>query len=382
MTAGRVALLASLIAGCDVSPLSEIYDSGLAPEDTGIDAGVELFPFAPSNFDPDDVPPAGELLVRGGECTFDTANLAFAGAGCASIPSALFGNDGSVVIASAERLAIEADGELIVVGNRAAILVAFESGVIAGRIYAGPSGTRPGPGANSTACDRAVEGGSQIGQLASGGGGGGFGTDGGRGGPTLSNEGGRGGATSGNAQLIPLRGGCDGAPGGGGANGGEAGRGGGAIQISAKTTLSVEGLVSAPGAGGGGGRQTGGGGGGGSGGAILLEADALSLGAGAILTANGGGGGAGGGFESAGGSGASGAERTQDPAPGSDVGGGHGGAGGAGVVLPAGGDQGDLGFGGGGGGGGAVGRVRLNGTSSCSVALGALVSPAATGCGS
>ncbi len=377
----RSVLIATLVAACDVSPLSEIYDAGLARSDAGAgDAGGRPFPFDPSNFDPEDVPPGGELIVRSGTCTFDTADLLFDGDGCASVPSALYGNQGAVVIASADHLSIESDGELIVIGNRAAIFAVFDAAEIDGQIHAGARGAIPGPGANAASCDRAVEGGSQIGQIASGGGGGGFGTMGATGGPTNLNDGGRGGAPSGNGQLIPLQGGCDGAAGGGGANGGEAGRGGGALEISAKRAITVGGLIAAPGGGGGGGNQTGGGGGGGSGGAILLEAPSMSIAAGAILTANGGGAGAGGGFEASGGTGDPGAERTADPARGADVGGGSGGAGGAGTRAPAEGNDGDLGFGGGGGGGGAVGRIRLNGTSTCTIDGAALVSPPASGC--
>src|SRR5688500_13143216 len=118
-----------LLWGCDVSPLSEIFDSGLSPTDSG-DGGMKIFPYDPSNFDPADAPPMGELLVRGGACTFDTANRTFDGAGCASIPSAIFGNDGAIVIAAAERMTVEADGDLLITGNRAALFAVFDSAAI------------------------------------------------------------------------------------------------------------------------------------------------------------------------------------------------------------------------------------------------------------
>src|SRR5690606_15560215 len=137
-------ILASALVGCDVSPLSEIYDSGLAPEDAGTDAGAP-FPFDPSNFDPLEVPPAGELVIGGGACTFDTADLAFAGDGCRATPTALFGSQGTAVVAAADRMRVEADGELIVIGNRAAIFAVFDDASIEGRVFAGANGSTPGP---------------------------------------------------------------------------------------------------------------------------------------------------------------------------------------------------------------------------------------------
>lgn len=372
-------LLFLALFGCDVSPLSEIYDGGVLPADTGApggDTGVETpFRYVPSNFEPAGVSPKGVLRVAGGTCLLETASMQLTGDGCQAVPEALYGNVGNAIIVAAEELVVEADGVLFVSGNRAAVLAVFGDATIRGTIFAGAEGTTPGPGANGPSCDEAVEGAAGAGQVAGGGGGGGFGTPGGAGGSTVISGGGRGGEASGNEAIVPLAGGCDGARGGGGSNGGDGGRGGGAIQISATGSLVVSGLITAPGGGGGGGTQTGGGGGGGSGGAILLEAERIELDAAAFLTANGGGGGAGGDFDQAE-AGEPGAQRSATPARGAAQGGGQGGAGGAGTTAPTNGEDGALGFGGGGGGGGAVGRVRLQSNTTC-VDGGALVSPPA-----
>lgn len=134
---------------------------------------------------------------------------------------------------------------------------------------------------------------------SSAGGGGAFATNGGKGGDVTNNSevGGAGGIANGNAQLVPLRGGCR----GGGTNDssgpypGLEGGGGGAIQLVSRTRILVDGIIDVSGGGGGGDRydQTNGIvlGGGGAGGAILLEAPAVELGANSQLLAHGGDGG-------------------------------------------------------------------------------------------
>lgn len=120
--------------------------------------------------------------------------------------------------------------------------------------------------------------------VSGGSGGGGFGLPGGEGGAARNSNGfqggASGGATTGDASLVPLRGGCDGgaAP---FATANFPGRGGGAIQIVSQTQIAVSGRVSANG--------TGAKGGGGSGGGILLEAPIVEVSGGVV--ANGGGGG-------------------------------------------------------------------------------------------
>lgn len=101
-----------------------------------------------------------------------------------------------------------------------------------------------------------------------GAGGGGFGSPGGAGGSafgptgTTFDSGGVAGMIAGNAELIPLRGGC-----GGGFFGGS---GGGAVQLVSRTQIVVRGALAANGRGSPGG-------GGGSGGGILLEAPIVEV---------------------------------------------------------------------------------------------------------
>lgn len=180
-----------------------------------------------------------------------------------------------------------------------------------------------------------------------GGGGGGFGGAGGKGGDILAvGTGGAGGTTSGNATLIPLRGGC---AGGRNAFGG-LGEGGGALQITSPKTISIAGAITAPGLGGA--VSTGGG----SGGGILLEAPTVTITGG--VYANGGGGGCG----NLSGAGQPGQPSTT-PAVGDFCNGVHGGSGGAGTTAAGNGDakgnaSGTQDYAGGGGGG--VGRIRIN----------------------
>ncbi len=222
-----------------------------------------------------------------------------------------------------------------------------------------------------------------------GGGGGGFGDKGGNGGDGQgSGKGakGSGGTVSGNADISPLRGGCSGAA-GGDANdgmagiGGEPGTGGGAIQISARDSLTVSNRIRSAGVGGrsGGAGLTGGhagGAGAGSGGAILLESDQVTIGAAAVLCANGGSGGEGASSTVPGAPGATGTCSDSDRATTVDSGdGGNGGAGGyAGGTSGANGTNGSNG-GGGGGGGGGVGRIRVRGVTSRAIDGDATFSP-------
>ena len=210
-----------------------------------------------------------------------------------------------------------------------------------------------------------------------GGGGGSYGTTGGRGG----HEGQpcpRGvsapGAAYGGASIEPLVGGSGGASGAGYAGAllraSRGGGGGGALQISCMGTIRIDGVISAGGGGGERGTpnffdETGSGGGGGSGGAVLIEAPQVT-GIG-LVAANGGGGGAGGSTSCAAGAG--------DGADGLGSAQAASGGGGGGACGPRGGD-GSSGAGGGkigmndtgsasndfgaGGGGGGAGRVRFN----------------------
>lgn len=151
---------------------------------------------------------------------------------------------------------------VVVTGTNAIAIVSSDKIIITGTFtasgYINASGRRaPGPGAfNDGGCKGGFGGSVNAG--VGGGGGGGFGSPGGSGGygNNLSGTapGGTGGTVTGNAWLVPLRGGCDGSS----SNGG-----GGAIQFVSGTRITVTGVIAANGNNGGGG---------GSGGGILLEA--------------------------------------------------------------------------------------------------------------
>ncbi len=181
--------------------------------------------------------------------------------------------------------------------------------LINGVVMVVPTGSKAGaggytggvpPGGAAAAClGGNGKGGSGYGGYQGGGSGGGRGVNGGYGGtPYKKAKGGTPGLANGPVTLVPLYGGCGGGAGGGTKyiKAGYGAGGGGAIQIASNTTITVNGIIWAPGGGGGGSPQGGGGGGGGSGGAILLEAPAIGVSG--IIAANGGGGGAAGGNSS------------------------------------------------------------------------------------
>lgn len=259
-------------------------------------------------------------------------------------------------------------------GNHSLVLLVDGDVDIAGTVhvaassdFAGrtpPGGAAGAPGLISgTAADGEGPGGGGggAGSPDGGGGGGGLGSTGGDGGPMTP---GVGGPVVGNISLVPLVAGSGG--GAGGAPGGGGGRGGGAVQISARGSISVSGTINACGEGGDGGQiqmmmdmttgeitiATGGGGGGGSGGSVLLEAHSVSIDG--IVAANGGAGGQGS-FQDE--SQVDGADGDPEVVPAPSTGGNN--AGGAGSGLD--GVAGDgLTNNEGGGGGGGAGRIRIN----------------------
>lgn len=208
----------------------------------------------------------------------------------------------------------------------------------------------PGPGRfNSAAC----KGGDSVnnGQV-SGAGGGGFGTAGGAGGAATNASGtrmgGRAGTATGNAELTPLRGGCD----GGLYNDSVAGSGGGAIQLVSGALVTVGGAVAANGSSFGSA---------GSGGGVLIEAPAVDV-MGAVV-ANGAGGSSGCVIPVRG---EDGRLDTTPAAPGTTCPAGNGASGGRGSSLTAVAANGadisrtTTGVVFGGHGGGGVGRIRIN----------------------
>ena len=261
-------------------------------------------------------------------------------------------------------LTIDSNKPVLLVGNQ----ITITSG---GSISAGASGINAFAGGGSFSASGAGGGGKGIkfvGVADSGGGGGGFGTFGAAGGTSNFSKGtGAAGVTNGTAQLFVLTGGsaggdaaCEMEPARGGA-------GGGAVQLSAKLSIVLDGSITASGGGGSAGQLCSligydGGAGGGSGGAIFIQTPFLIMNGGSGLYANGGGGGAGSQNASPffGTAGQDGLLNTS-----AAIGGvaanaqidRNGGAGGTQASLPSTGGNGNNG----GGGGGAVGRIVIHG---------------------
>ena len=258
---------------------------------------------------------------------------------------------GALVLKSGSNVAI--GGTLDLGGGRGSPQAAGPGGFAGGAAAAAGQGAGPGGGG---APDPLVPDG--------GGGGGGHAAAGGQGGARGFDPGGIAGIA---VEAAGLVGGSGGGLGGGSGDGsGRGGGGGGALRIEAvgAVTIAAGAIVSAGGAGGEGGVDDDGGGGGGAGGAIEIIAE--SIGVAGALAANGGGGGAGANLAERGASGASGGPDATAAAGGARAGEGKaGGAGGAGLLLA--GSPGDSATAienvddNAGGGGGAAGRILLRG---------------------
>ncbi|WP_257450861.1 hypothetical protein [Archangium lipolyticum] len=371
-----------------------------------VNGKCSLFPYSPSNFDPDALTPAevaGLQEVRVScDVTLDTSGSGpfvwSATNTCTTLPVAplakvmpQLGGGPEVLVLYMKRLDIDYEKTVTVKGTRPVIFAIYELAYIHGSILANATKAQPGAGGNAMTCDVRAGGAGTNGGGSGGGGGGGFATAGAVGGTGDGNSAAGTAGAQFESTLVPLIGGCPGGAGGTNAVAGVGGAGGGAVQISAAGLLNVDGTVSVSGGGGKGGGQTdtsaGGGGGGGSGGGILLEGRVLEVLGIARLTANGGAGGEGG-FEGSnvGADGSDGSTNSASAAlPGTSTSsqGGDGGSGGVAGVAPTagsnGGKQGNE-SGGGGGGGGATGviRLRAGGTSSCNISGAAVISPVAT----
>lgn len=339
-----------------------------------------LFPYTPTNFT------EGQLPTDGGVAFTVSSTRTLNTSGTPSItvgampPFTLITQGGqSTVLVKVSSFSVASGQSLLITGSRPIIFAVLGDVVVDGII-------RASNGAGSTACGNGGTGtDSGTGNGFSGGGGGGFGSAGGVGGTTGGGGTGALGAINGGPTLSPVRGGCSG---GNGTSAG--GAGGGALQITASGSLTVNNTLAAPGRGGVGATANGGnsGGGGGSGGGILLEGANVVISSSALLTANGGSGGEGSGGNW-GFSGLDGNETSSTATPnGGDnsANGGNGGVGAAGTTAAgpglSGSDQND----GSGGGGGGVGRIRINASTSCTIAgSGKVISPphssnGATGC--
>jgi len=269
-----------------------------------------VWPHAPLHFDPCDLPSGTttNLLVPGIYVyDTDTGVLTDPGTAETTPPSVVIPQQGQEArVWSVTSLTIGNTTLLRVVGARPLIIAADTTIVVNGTVDVSSNFTGAGAGAK-TDCGTASPtagapaAGTGSTQGGGGGGGGGFRGTGGDGGT------GNGAAKGAKGDAVPLpvelRGGCAGANGGAsqdsGSGGGGGGAGGGGVELAARISVSISGLVQAGGARGSRGLQGNGsggtgGGGAGSGGMIYIDTASLDLLGGAILAANGGGGAEGG----------------------------------------------------------------------------------------
>ncbi|MBM4780601.1 MAG: hypothetical protein GQE15_23125 [Archangiaceae bacterium] len=335
------------------------------------------FPYQPVNFDITDLraPPPMPTVLDCGETTIDTSatgNMRLDN-WCRGQPFEATvlrqANGPEVLLVSMSGLTISNDAGLTIVGSRPIIFAVFGDVDITGQIV-----TRAG--APLCTAGNGNDGASEaLGN--SGGSGAGFSTAGGQGGAGSFTSTTSAGGAEPQVGPTPLRGGCRG--GRGGDQSGAGAEGGGAVQISAGGTMSINGVIAAPGRGGARGTyqlvKGKAGNGGGSGGMVVLEATTLVISGGAV-TANGGGGGEGGGIVigADGNAGADGALASSTPASGGSGGATVGGEGGQGGALgpPTAGTASTSG----GGGGGSSGRLFFRGPGSCSIGPQVILSPA------
>jgi hypothetical protein len=393
---------------------ADAADSHVDEPDADVDTGVDAFvpeptwSYVPSNVDPgDDVVQGLErvdvVLDCDGIATIDSTDPPSTTGFCNETPELVFydqpDDGGRVLIAVMSSLQIDSGTTLQLSGPLPIVLLVEGDATISGIIDASADGSSSGPGVDDLVCAGALGG---IGSNAptsnngaygaSGGSGGGFGSPGSASGASGTTAAIPGGTISGDATLVPLRGGCRGGAGGLGdavVTNAAGGGGGGAVQLSVAGNLTLTGVINAGGGGGAAGEgYQGAGGGGGSGGAVLLEALTFAIDPAAIVAVNGGAGG--------GGQPTSGMMTSTDGADGlasttPSVGGfgaGTGGDGGRGASLSGaatvGGTSANSGpgcpttlaclWGGAGGGAGGVGRIRVRGAVSC--ALPGIFSPA------
>jgi hypothetical protein len=340
------------------------------------DGGCVLsgFSFPPSNFNPLSIPDAsvvGPTVFSNCTANFNSTTNTFSGwCGQAQPIPFVVAQDGGpqVTVLAMASLSIAPTGTLVLVGDRPVVLAVFGAVNVQGTIDARSlDTTRRGAGGSWSGCG-AMAGGNAT--VIGGGGGGAFGGPGSNGASTGY---GLRGIDGGDVDLVPLHGGCRGGDGSDGPTISPGGVGGGAVQISSSGSLTVSGTISASGAGGRpglSGNPNNGGSGGASGGAIFLEGLSVDVTATAKLVVNGGGGG--GGHLTQGGNGNPGQNGSLDtsvPALGGQGGSdpaGDGANGAAGSTGPGVATAGTVS--GGGGGGGGLGRIRLNGINSCTIA--------------
>jgi len=374
--------------GEDPTPLADPDLAMSDPVDLALGGDVDLgsvgpdlapvcgWSMSPTNFDACAAGvPSGDWIVTNG--TYDTDS---AGGASGPVGTVVQQSGGPMVrLLRVGRFNVPPGISLTIQGSMA-LIIAADTVDVAGNISVFD-------GTGGASCSVVVNGiaGTRCG---SGGAGGAFGASGGAGGGCSGVTGPTGPSEIGNATLTPLFGGC---PGGLGGGAGTATRGfpggpGGALQISARVSLSVTGVINAGGGGGGGGIGTlsgctgggcaSGGGGGGSGGAILLESPMVLVGG--HVCANGGAGGGGGGNGNTTGAGGGGGATCADmpSTGGAGLSGGGGGQSGGHTAHPPGYDAVAITtLDGGGGGGGSVGRIRIRAANATPISIGAVVSP-------
>jgi hypothetical protein len=300
-------------------------------------------------------PPSGNLSISG-MFVFDTTTGTLTEQITATaVPQPSIVVDG-IRYLSVQDVTIVANATLRVIGDKPLVIAAWGSMNIGGLIDAGSHNGAGGAGFNPAGCT-AGEGSDATTMAAGGGGGGGaFQGNGGKGG---------GGAAGGAGSLVPpqtLRGGCSGGRSGKAGLGAmdpatsdtsaTGGRGGGALALSSRLSITIDGAVGVGGEGGNGSPAGAGcgGAGGGAGGMLVLDAPTVAL----HGTANAAGGG-GGGVAAKTGQGMKGRDATVSGAAGGTPGTNCTGTGGAGstVAMPNGTDGGTGTCGGAGGGGGS-----------------------------
>jgi hypothetical protein len=388
-----------------------------AADGTTCDAGwscrggacLNAFQYTPANFDPTTITAIAPVAnFNCGTTTYNSGTNAWTNwcgqAGDKPTPVTLTPGNGAptAVVLPVFGLNVADAGTLLITGTSSVIFAVYGDAVVGGRVSIDADHETAGAGGSPGSC-LLSNGGNGQGAAATttnGGGGGagaGFGTGGSNGGfgdghtNFGAGSGGFGGLQGGNATLVPLRGGCTGGTGGNASSssagtGGVGGAGGGALQISAAGVLTVAGVVSASGGGGRlGGARRAGGGGAGSGGGLIFQGDSVAVAASARVSANGGGGGEGardGSADNQDGQNGNGPTPNMTAAGGNmSPNGGNGGNGGFQGTNPTQGQDINSNNSGGGGGGGAVGRIRIDARTTCTVSGGNIVSPGSHGTG-
>jgi hypothetical protein len=306
------------VAGCSLV----IDTDDLANGDGGVDVDVDAAgdcDWHAANFSPCELPieASTQLRLTNGNYIYDTDTGTLEDPSGTEVPhsSELLPWAPQVRLVRVGGFELQEMAELDVYGSYPLVIVSESVIVIAGDMDLGAgTGGRVNAGADSSLCGDTQKNGNMSNGGGSGGAGGSFG-----------GNGGNGGVGDGDASMVPggiradkvvgvpltPRGGCGGGDGGDGASsqGGDGSSSGGALQLSARDSLSVleTGKLDARGGGGAGAPAgSGGGGGGGSGGYILLDSPTISIHRDARVAATGGGGGGGAAGGAAGGDGQSG----------------------------------------------------------------------------